>query len=410
MERSGQPARPQRLMALAILINAAGTSLYVTGSMFFLTRCVGLKPVQVGMGLTIAGLLSLAAGIPIGRIADRRGPREVYIAMLLAEALAMAAVALVRSFGAFVLVATLVGLSAQGSQAVRGALIARLGQQNRAAFRARLRSVGNIGCSVGTAAAGWSIHLDSTAGYLALVLGNAASFAATALVVSRIPSLPPLPAPPGAARWTALRDGRYLSVAALFGVLVLQFDVMQLALPLWVAGRTTAPRWSIAPLLLVNTALVIIFQARISGRVKGIAGAAVSTRRAGLAFLLSCSVFAAAAGLPAVAAVSVIAIGLAVHTVGELHCTAGEFEIGYGLAPEHAQGEYQGAFALATQTFTALAPALLATICIGWGQAGWLLLGVVFATAGGAMVPVTRWARHTRALPDSARAPSTAAR
>ncbi|MDQ3786990.1 MAG: MFS transporter, partial [Actinomycetota bacterium] len=43
-----------------------------------------------------------------------------------------------------------------------------------------------------------------------------------------------------------------------------------------------------------------------------------------------------------------------------------------------------------------LGPLLVTTVVLGWGTAGWLLLGGVFVTAGVAFGPAVRWAERTR--------------
>ncbi|MEV4897909.1 hypothetical protein AB0K48_52105 [Nonomuraea sp. NPDC055795] len=44
-----------------------------------------------------------------------------------------------------------------------------------------------------------------------------------------------------------------------------------------------------------------------------------------------------------------------------------------------------------------LGPVLMTTLLIGWGTAGWLVLGGLFLTAGLALGPAIRYAQPTRA-------------
>jgi len=72
----------------------------------------------------------------------------------------------------------------------------------------------------------------------------------------------------------------------------------------------------------------------------------------------------------------------AVHSVGEIVQQAGVFELGYGLAADHAQGQYQGLMGMFTGVGMSLAPGLFSLLCVDWAPAGWLILGGVFAVAG----------------------------
>ena len=95
---------PLRLLSVSTLVNTFGNGLFYTSAALFYTRSIGLSPSQVGVGLTVAGLLSLLVGIPAGHLADLRGAREVLMALLVAQGLALASMALVHSLGAFVVV------------------------------------------------------------------------------------------------------------------------------------------------------------------------------------------------------------------------------------------------------------------------------------------------------------------
>ncbi len=375
-------------MAVAILVTTLGNGMYLAAGALFFTRSVGLNVAQVGAGLTTAGVIGLLAGVPLGRLADRYGPRQVYLVTVTAEGLSTAALALVHNFAAFLVVATLVGLAEQGSRAVRGALIAQVGGARRTSFRAYLRSVTNIGLSAGTFAAGVAIHADTRFAYLTLIVGDAVSFLLTAAVVSRLPPIP-VPAPPtgrrprlgglrlGGLRLGGLRDRAYLTVALLYGVLALQYQVLTVALPLWIVRNTQAPAWVIAPLIVLNTVLVVLFQVRASRDVHSVPGAARATRQAGWLLLAGSALLAGTGQLSVGAAVAVLAGAVVVNTFAEMRYAAASFEVAFTLAPPDAMGEYQGVFELGTGVFTALAPLLLITLCVVGGPAGWLALGAI---------------------------------
>ncbi|GAA2289087.1 hypothetical protein GCM10010145_69150 [Streptomyces ruber] len=146
-------------------------------------------------------------------------------------------------------------------------------------------------------------------------------------------------------------------------------------------------------------------QVRASRGVVDNAAAARAAVRAGAAFLLGMAAIAAATGLPGRLAAVVIIGGVVVHTIGELWHTAASFELSFGLAPAHAQGQYSGLHATGIGVASSLAPSVLALFCITWGIPGWLALGGVFLLAGLVLPYAVRWAERARAAaagPDAA--------
>ncbi|MEU1464685.1 MFS transporter [Streptomyces sp. NPDC005727] len=72
-------------MILANLINAFGTGLYQTVSAMYLTRSVGLTAAEVGLGISVGAAAAVVAGPPLGRTADRKGPRDLLVVTFLVQ-------------------------------------------------------------------------------------------------------------------------------------------------------------------------------------------------------------------------------------------------------------------------------------------------------------------------------------
>ncbi|MDH6120756.1 MFS family permease [Kitasatospora sp. GAS204A] len=389
---------PRRTLATASFVNMVGSGVFMISAALFFTRSVGLSLSQVGVGMGIGALVGLLSGIPVGRLADRRGPREVYLMTLTAQALAMAALVLVHSFWVFVLVVCLTELAGSASQAARAPLTRGLAGPKPAAFRAYLRAVVNLAGSLGAVLAALVVQLDTRTAYVCLVLGNALSFLAAALLARRLPSLPPVPPPPGGERMSAARDHPFLVYSVLAAITALQGDVLLFALPLWIVEHTHAPRWLVGASALANTLLVVFLQVRVSRGIDTNATAARAWRRSGWAFLVGMTLIGLTAGLPGGLAVLLIALGAGVHTVGEIWQAAGSFQLKYALAPAHAQGQYTGIARIGNGLADVAAPSVLGYLCVSQGTFGWLLMGGVFVAAGLAIPPVVRWAE--RAHPD----------
>lgn len=402
-------SRPQRVLALATFVNMVGSGVFMVSAALFFTRSVGLSVAQVGLGMGIAAVVGLFAGVPVGHVADRRGPREVYLLMLGVQGIAMAALVFVHSFWPLVAVLCVGGLARAAGAAARGPLVRAIGGRQLTRYRAYLRSVANLAGSAAAVAAGFAIQLDTRSAYLTLVLGNAVSFVACAAIVAALPAPPPVPAPAVGSRWAVLKDRGYVAVTALDSVMSIHHQVLLFALPLWIVGYTEAPRWLIGMAALVNTALVVLLQVRASRGVDDTAAAGRAIRRSGVAFLVGMAVMAAAAGLPGWLATAVIILGICVHTVGELWHSAGSLELRFSLAPAHAQGQYSGLSGFGTGLANVAAPSVLAVCCITWGVPGWLLLGGVFVVVGLVMPVVVRFAARIEPLADALATPPVSA-
>jgi hypothetical protein len=269
------------------------------------------------------------------------------------------------------------------------------GGERPAEFRAYLRSVTNLGIAFGALLAGWGIAVNTHSAYLLLIAGSAVSYAACAAVVMFLPGVPPKPSGAGS-RWGALRDRPYLALTLLDGVMAIQYRVLTVAVPLWLTTHTTAPNWTVSGVMVLNTAIVVLFQVRASRNIDTPKAGGVAFRRAGFAFLGACTAIALMAGAPTWLAITLLLVAVIVHTIGEISQAAGGFELSFALAPPHAVGQYQGLFGMGLGLGVTLGPALLIALCITWGQPGWWVVGGIFALTGLAVPAVVRWAERER--------------
>jgi hypothetical protein len=248
----------------------------------------------------------------------------------------------------------------------------------RVHVRAVLRSVFNVGFSLGSLLAGLAI-LGGPARLLPFVTG--ALLAVSAVVTLRLPSIAPAPSGTRTPLFTAVRDWRFMTVAGLSAPLALHAPALLVGLPLWIVTRTSAPAELVSALLVANTVIAVLFQVRASRGADTVAGAALVARRAGLWLAAGCLAVAVAARLNTVAAVSVIGGAVLLLTWAELQQGASAWGLAHGLAPEHAQAEYFGAFNLYNVAQSVFGPALLVGVVGFAGAWGWVLVAVVAGLA-----------------------------
>lgn len=408
------PAGPPRVLALAQLTNSIGDGAYYVTSALYFTRIVGLSPTQLGLGLTLAWAVGFVAGVPLGHLADRRGPRGVAILLALTTAVAVASFLVVRSFLPFVVVACVYTSAQCGLAAARQALLAGLvDRTRRTATRAYLQSTLNAGLALGAGVGGLALYFDSLPAYLAIFTMDALSFLTCAVVLRGLPAPGPTTTVPGPHRLAVLRDRPYAVVSLLNMVMLLHIPLISLGIPLWIVERTAAPRWLVSTVLVVNTVAVVLFQVRVARSVTDLRSATRSVRRSGVVLLASCAVFAlSSVGASPVVACAVLLGAAGLQVLGEMLQASGAWEIGFELAPADRQGQYQGLFGSGIAVARMLGPLLVTALVVTWGVPGWLLLGGVFLAAGLAMGPAVRWAQRTRPVssPESARVPVPARR
>jgi hypothetical protein len=388
---------PVRVLAVATFASRLGRGLFYTILPLYLTRAVGIPAGEVGLGLTLAALLGLLAGLPGGHLADVLGARGVRIGCRLAEAVLLCGYTVIAGFGGFLVVASLVTFAESAGMAAEGALIAAAvpGEQ-RVRTRAYLRSVTNAAWSVGAVVAGAALIGDSRGDYVAVILVAAACYLVSALATLRMSPIEPAQRPAEGPRWIAVRDRPYVALTLLNAVLGMNLGLFTVALPLFIAQRTHAPVALYAGLSLLNTLVVMLFQVRASRRTETIAGAAGAQLRSGLLLAACCVVFAMADGRSAWLAGVLLVAGVVVHVGGELLQAAGSWGLSFELAPEHAQGQYQGLYGMGRDLAQVVTPVVATTAMVGWGWSGCLLLGVLFLAAGLGVPPTARWASRTR--------------
>ncbi len=393
------PSGPARTLALAQLTNSVGDGAYYVTSALYFSRVAGLSPTQIGLGLTLCWAVGSVAGVPLGHLADRRGPRLTAVVLAVATAVSVGAYLAVRSFLPFVVIACVYASCQCGLGAARQALLAGLVEPaKRTEVRAYLQSTVNAGLAVGAAVGGVALVSTGRVAFMTILGLDAVSFLLSVPFLLRLPTVPPTAASAdGEPALAVLRDRPYALITLLNSVMLLNMPLLSLVIPLWIVRRTEAPSWMVSALLILNTLSVVLFQVRAARRASGLAAASRLVRHSGVVMLAACSVFAlSAAGSSAWAAGAVLLAGAVLQVAGEMLLASGSWEIAFTLAPPDKQGQYQGFFGTSTSIARMLGPLLLTTLIVTWGPPGWFLLGGLFLLSGLAMGPAVRWAERSQ--------------
>ncbi|MFF9011054.1 MFS transporter [Streptomyces goshikiensis] len=401
------PPGPSRRLLSATLVESIGNGCFVGTSVIYFTSSVGLPAAAVGFAMTIAGAAALAAGVPLGVVADRFGAQRVLVLALLLQGIATALLATVASVYSYALLATATAVVDRAAYAARGALMAEVFTAERVKSRARMRVMSNVGFTVGGALGGVALQVDTTAFYRTVIGLNAAAFLVSALLATGLPSVPARRSSSDRPRVMVLRDRPFLAVTAVNALICVHYGLFEVAMPLWIVEHTSAPRWLVSVLFIGNTVMVVLFQVRLSHDSEDIPGGTRALRRAGVLIFVAAAGFAAAALMPAWAAATVLVLAGAVYVVAEMLQSAGSWGLSYTLAPEDRHGEYQGAFGSGTSAGLTLAPLVATSLVIADGGWGWIVAGGLLLIATLVMTPLANTA--LRAKQASAGEPAHAA-
>ncbi|WP_424215826.1 MFS transporter (plasmid) [Streptomyces sp. BI20] len=412
------PPGPARGLALAQLVCRTGDGAYYICAALYFTRIAGLSPVEMGLGLTIAWSTALVASVPLGHLADRKGPRGTAVTLFVGAALALSCYLFISSFAAFVVAACGYAICQRGGSAAQQALLAGLTPKDAVTrTRAHVQAAYNAGLAVGAGIGGLALLFDRREAYVSVFALNAAAFLLAAAVLARLPAVAPVPRPPagggeggrrsGGGAGSVLRDRPYITLSVLNTVLLLHIPLVDIALPLWISEHTAAPTWLLSLMFMLNTVAVVLFQVRVSRGVRGLESAARYVLRGSLLLAAGCVVFAWTGSTDSAwVAGGLLLTAVAVQALGEMMQAAGSWELSFGLAPEGRHGQYQAFFGNGTTVAEMVGPLALTGLIVYWGAPGWLLLGGLFVVASAALGPVARWGARVRAAEAEASAPA----
>ena len=390
-------ALARRLSAQSILF-AAGEGAFITGSAVFFTRIVGLSAAQVGLGMTIAGVISFFFAVPMGRLADRLGPKQMWAAGALIEALLYLTWPVIHGFGAFLAMMILLEVVDAGGSAGRGAYTLHVfTREERVRSLAFMRAALNIGFTLGALIGGLALATGSNTVVRLVPLLTAGVLVLNAVLISRLPpavhregdAAPAAVIPTG-----ALRNKGFLALNVCSGVLMTNQVLLNVVIPLWLVQETDAPRVLLAYLFGTNTVLAVLLQVAASRGAESIPGALRAARISTSFFVLSCAIVSVTHDTIGWVTIALVWLGHVTVTGAELFQSAADWGLVAELSDPGRRGEYQGAARLGRTVGSVWAPAAYTFLAMSWGPPGWFVIAAIVVLAAIAMHPATRAAER----------------
>jgi MFS family permease len=398
------PGLPRRL-AVQSIFAGTGYGTFLTGSAVFFTRVVGLRPHEIGIGLSLAAAIALVTAVPLSSLADRFGARRMWVVGSVAQGLLFAAWPFARGFWTYLLVIACVEIASTVGQAGRNVyLIEALEPETRVRTQAFSRSYLNIGWSVGAGLAALALAIDTRPAYYALVLINSALLLLNAWLSSRLPAVARATGRTGSAdRRAVFRDRPFLAVTAVCAVLSCYVTVFMEVAPLWLLTHTDAPKWWLGVMTITNALMATTMQVAMTRGAHTLGGAATAMRRAGLAAALGCPVYLLAGATAGAATMALLLLAAVLLTLAEMWQSAGAWTVVAELPPPDRRGEYSGAFRMGGSAQSMIAPAALIALAVTSGGWGWLAVSAMFVVAALLIGPAMH--RAARSRPETSSVP-----
>ncbi|WP_281394688.1 MFS transporter [Streptomyces rectiverticillatus] len=392
------PGGPDGRRMLAVtFVDRTGSGLWAATAVLYFTYVAGLGTARIGLLLGVSGAIGIA-GPPLGGLLADRIPLRTLLATVQALR-AVASLALLTTTDLRLLLAiTAAGSLGDRASSVLTKLYAtRVAGSDRNRYQAVNRTVSNVGWAVGGLAAAGALAVGTTAVYRWLLVGDALSFVAVALLTLRCGEPPSASrvvaaggpaagagdgraaAAAGAVRVTnPWRDRRYLAYTATETFLCLDDSVFKVGLALWAVTATPVPHGIVPLLLVLNNVLVVCFQVPFARFGTTSEKARTSLFPLAAAFLAGGAALAASATGTRWIAVTALILAATAFTVAEmLHATV-SWELSVALAPPAAQGAYLGVHGLASAVQRSIGPVAV-TGTIAAGPLGWLGFGAGLA-------------------------------
>lgn len=401
-----------RSLTVATLISTVGRGVSLTLVVLYLSLVARLPAEQVALVFTIGAGVGIVASYLGGHLSDSISARGMLVAGVVVAGVALAAVALVTEFWMAVVTESVISVALGTNGSVRSAIIARaFSPERRVASRAVLRTVTNVGITAGTGVGAIALAIGTPEAYRVILVVGGLAYAGSALLLLRLPAHVDAPraeerpaavdesAPGGSG--SPWRDPRYLLFSAFAAVFGIQFVVLNVGIPLWVAHDTVAPEFLVSIMFIVNTVLVIALQVPLARGTHDLRRAGDVTVVAGVLMALGCVLYGATASTSLAATIVLLIAASVLHAVSEVLSQAGAWGLSFELADPRRPGAYQGVFSMTYALAAMVGPVVITWTAIGLGFAGWLILAAMFLLSAFGVAVIAR--RAARAQEFSAR-------
>ncbi|HSU01831.1 MAG TPA: MFS transporter [Nocardioides sp.] len=377
------PSPLARSLSVQSILFAVGEGTFITGSAVFFTQVVGLSAAQVGIGLTVSGIVSFFFAVPAGKLADRVGTKRIWALSALGTSLLYFVWPFIDGFAAFLVMMVVLEVVSQAGWSGRGAYTLDIfTREERVESQAFMRAALNIGFTVGALIGGLALATNSDDVVRAVPILTGLVLLANTYWITRLPD-PPAKEPAHAAddaviKPAALKNRAFLALMTGDGVLGSNQVLLNIVIPLWLVEETDAPRVLLAWLFGTNTVMAVLLQVAAARGVNSVARALRASYISAAFFVLSCGIVLVTHDTMGWLTIFLIWVGHVTVTGAELFQSAGSWGFQSELTDSEQRAEYQGAAHIGHTAGSVWAPALYTWLAMEHGSLGWMTIaGIV---------------------------------
>ena len=407
-QRQLPPSPLARSLSVQSILFAVGEGTFITGSAVFFTQIVGLSAAQVGIGLTVAGIVSFFFAVPAGKLADRVGTKRIWAISACGTALLYLVWPFIHGFAAYLVMMVVLEVVSQAGWTGRGAYtIDIFTREERVQSQAFMRAALNIGFTVGALIGGLALATNSDAVVRGVPILTGLILLANTFWITRLPDAPVKEKPAHAAddaiiKPAALKNRAFLSLMTGDGVLGTNQVLLNIVIPLWLVEETDAPRVLLAWLFGTNTVMAVLLQVAAARGVDSVARSLRASYLSAGFFVLSCAIVLVTHDTIGWLTIFLVWLGHVTVTGAELFQSAGHWGFMSELTDADQRAEYQGAAHIGGTLGSVWAPALFTYLAMEHGSLGWLTIAAVVVVSTLTMGPSARAAERYLARHGSA--------
>jgi MFS family permease len=398
-QRQLPPSPLARSLSVQSILFAVGEGAFITGSAVFFTQIVGLSAAQVGIGLTVAGLVSFFFAVPAGKLADRVGTKRIWAISAFLTSLLYFVWPFIHGFGAYLAMMVVLEVVSQAGWSGRGAYtIDIFTREERVESQAFMRAALNIGFTVGALIGGLALATNSDTVVRAVPILTGLILLANAFWITRLPAPPAKAATPhtddAVIKPAALKNRAFIALMTGDGVLNTNQVLLNIVIPLWLVEETDAPQVLLAWLFATNTVMAVLLQVPAARGVNSVARSLRASYISAGFFVLSCGILLVTHDTIGWLTILLVWVGHVTVTGAELFQSAGSWGYMSELTDSTQRAEYQGAAHIGGTLGSVWAPALFTFLAMEHGSLGWITIAAIVVAATLTMKPSARAAER----------------
>ncbi|PZG03408.1 MFS transporter [Nonomuraea aridisoli] len=383
----------ERAFLTGMFVDALGNGLYVPLTLLFIHEVTGLPATTVGLGVTAAATVALAANPVAGALIDRFDARSVLVGTYVLRAVAFGAYPFVGGFPALIAVAALVSIGERAYYPASAGYVAALAEgAGRDRLYALMATARNVAFGLGGLLSAGAVSLAGHTGYTLVAAVNAASFvvAAVCLLRSGAPARTARERGAHGGYRRVMADRPFMALVGAEQAFTLVHMILPVALPVYAVTVLGASPGLLGLLYALNTFLVAVGQVPVR-RLQQAARRTHALALGGAVLIAACAAYAAVALLPAglPRTLGLVAATL-VLTAGELLHATPSWALAAAAAPAALRGRYLAVYQLTWAVAAVVAPAGFSVLLEESAPALWLTLGALAGVAAGVVVRLAR--------------------